>query len=36
MAMTELDSLSAMIPNGASLALAPDYSGCALDVIQTV
>lgn len=32
--MTDLDRLSAMIPDGASLALAPDYSGCALDVVR--
>lgn len=32
--MTALDALTAMIPNGASLALAPDYSGCALTVIR--
>lgn len=32
--MTDLDRLSAMIPDGASLALAPDYSGCALEVIR--
>ena len=32
--MTDLDELPAMIPDGASLALAPDYSGCALDVVR--
>ncbi|MGI9509140.1 MAG: CoA transferase subunit A [Geminicoccaceae bacterium] len=32
--MTDLDRLSALIPDGASLALAPDYSGCALEVVR--
>ncbi len=32
--MNDLDSLSSMIPDGASLALAPDYSGCALAVVR--
>lgn len=32
--MTDLDSLTAMIPEGAGLALAPDYSGCALAVVR--
>ena len=32
--MTGLDELSAMIPDGASLALAPDYSGCALEIVR--
>ncbi len=32
--MTDLDKLAAMIPDGASLALAPDYSGCALEVVR--
>jgi glutaconate CoA-transferase subunit A len=32
--MTDLDDLSAMISNGSSLALAPDYSGCALAVVR--
>jgi glutaconate CoA-transferase subunit A len=32
--MTGLDELSAMIPDGASLVLAPDYSGCALEIIR--
>lgn len=32
--MTDLDCLTAMIPDGASLALAPDYSGCALAIIR--
>lgn len=32
--MTDLDELAAMIPDGASLALAPDYSGCALEIIR--
>lgn len=32
--MTDLDRLSAMIPDGASLALAPDYSGCALEIVR--
>jgi glutaconate CoA-transferase subunit A len=32
--MTDLEELSAMIPDGASLALPPDYSGCALEVIR--
>lgn len=32
--MTDLEKLSAMIPDGASLALAPDYSGCALGVVR--
>ncbi|MEM8950682.1 MAG: CoA-transferase [Pseudomonadota bacterium] len=32
--MTDLERLSAMIPDGASLALAPDYSGCALELVR--
>lgn len=32
--MTDLERLAAMIPDGASLALAPDYSGCALAVVR--
>jgi glutaconate CoA-transferase subunit A len=32
--MSDLDQLSAMIPDGASLALAPDYSGCALEIVR--
>ena len=32
--MNDLDKLSAMIPDGASLALAPDYSGCALELVR--
>ena len=32
--MSDLDRLSAMIPDGASLALAPDYSGCALEIVR--
>ena len=32
--VTSLDALASMIPNGARLALAPDYSGCALAVIR--
>ena len=32
--MIDLNQLSAMIPDGASLALAPDYSGCALEVVR--
>ncbi|MGI9500158.1 MAG: CoA transferase subunit A [Geminicoccaceae bacterium] len=32
--MTDLDRLSALIPDGASIALAPDYSGCALEVVR--
>jgi glutaconate CoA-transferase subunit A len=32
--MTDLDELSARIPDGASLALAPDYSGCSLDIVK--
>ncbi|MGI9417215.1 MAG: CoA transferase subunit A [Geminicoccaceae bacterium] len=34
MIFTDLDRLSAMIPDGASLALAPDYSGCALAIVR--
>ena len=32
--MTDIDDLAALIPDGASLALAPDYSGCSLSVIR--
>ncbi|MEZ5935671.1 MAG: CoA-transferase [Alphaproteobacteria bacterium] len=32
--MIDLDGLAAMIPAGASLALAPDYSGCALEIVR--
>lgn len=32
--MIDPDKLSAMIPDGARLALAPDYSGCALEVVR--
>jgi len=32
--MNELGRLSAMIPDGASLALPPDYSGCALAIVR--
>ncbi len=32
--MTDLERLSALIPDGASLALAPDYSGCALEIVR--
>lgn len=32
--MNDLDKLAAMIPHGASLALAPDYSGCALELVR--
>jgi glutaconate CoA-transferase subunit A len=32
--MIDLDGLAAMIPDGASVALAPDYSGCALEVVR--
>jgi len=32
--MTDFDDLPMMISDGASLALAPDYSGCALSVIR--
>jgi len=32
--MNDLDTFSAMITDGASLALAPDYSGCALEVVR--
>jgi glutaconate CoA-transferase, subunit A len=37
--MTELstpDSLAARVPDGASLALAPDYSGCAMAVVHAL
>lgn len=34
--MTDLDELSAMIPDGASMALAPDYSGCALEIVRRI
>ena len=34
--MIDPDKLSAMIPDGASLALAPDYSGCALEVVRSL
>jgi hypothetical protein len=30
------EQLGNLIPNGASLALAPDYSGCALSVIRAL
>jgi len=33
---TELDDLARRIPDGASLALAPDYSGCALAVVRAL
>jgi glutaconate CoA-transferase subunit A len=36
MTMTTPDDLAALIPDGASLALAPDYSGCALTVIRAL
>ncbi len=32
--MTDLDELAAIIPDGASVALAPDYSGCALEIVR--
>jgi glutaconate CoA-transferase subunit A len=32
--MTDPESLAAMIPDGASLALAPDYSGCSLESVR--
>lgn len=32
--MTDLGKLTAMIPDGARIALAPDYSGCALGVVR--
>lgn len=32
--MTDLEQLSSKIPDGARLALAPDYSGCALDLVR--
>jgi hypothetical protein len=32
----EPEQLAAMIPNGSSLALAPDYSGCALTVVRAL
>ena len=32
--MNDLDKLAATIPDGASLALAPDYSGCALELVR--
>ncbi len=34
--MTDLDEISALIPDGASLALAPDYSGCALEIVRRI
>lgn len=34
MPIIDLDALTAMIPDGASLALAPDYSGCALEIVR--
>jgi glutaconate CoA-transferase subunit A len=33
---TSIDDLAARIPDGASLALAPDYSGCALAVVRAL
>jgi glutaconate CoA-transferase, subunit A len=32
--VTSVDDLAARIPDGASLALAPDYSGCAMTVVR--
>jgi glutaconate CoA-transferase, subunit A len=34
--VTSVDDLARQIPDGASLALAPDYSGCALAVIRAL
>ena len=33
---TPVDDLARQIPDGASLALAPDYSGCALAVVRAL
>lgn len=33
---TTIEALAARIPDGASLALAPDYSGCALAVVRAL
>jgi glutaconate CoA-transferase, subunit A len=33
---TTVDDLARRIPDGASLALAPDYSGCALAVVRAL
>jgi glutaconate CoA-transferase subunit A len=35
-ATTTIDHLAQLIPDGASLALAPDYSGCALAVVRAL
>lgn len=32
--MIGVDQLSAMIPDSASMALAPDYSGCSLEIVR--
>jgi glutaconate CoA-transferase, subunit A len=34
--VTSVDELARQIPDGASLALAPDYSGCALAVVRAL
>ena len=34
--LSTVSNLAARIPDGASLALAPDYSGCALAVVRAL
>ena len=36
MSVTTIEDLAGRIPDGASLALAPDYSGCALTVVRSL
>ncbi len=34
--VTDVDALAASIPDGASIAVAPDYSGCAMAVVRAL